>query len=210
MQRHIVLLGDSIFDNKSYVADGRSVLEHLQEALPKDDKATLLAVDGAVVRSVARQLERIPSSATHLVLSVGGNDALGLASTLFATSCGTVRDGLSQTVAACQVFANEYRQLTSELVGRGLPLTMLTIYDAVPGLGHAERGGLCVFNDIITRTAFEWQANLIDLRLLCRDPADYSSLSPIEPSHQGGRKIASAILQTVRAREDGIAVFASS
>lgn len=69
MARHIVLLGDSIFDNALYVPGGQSVLEHLRGAMPKGDKATMVALDGATVSSVFRQIERIPDDATHLVLS---------------------------------------------------------------------------------------------------------------------------------------------
>jgi hypothetical protein len=42
---HIVLLGDSIFDNKSYVgASGIDVVTHLRETLPNDWQATLKAL----------------------------------------------------------------------------------------------------------------------------------------------------------------------
>lgn len=74
---HIVLLGDSIFDNGVYVPGEPDVVRQLQGVLPQGWRASLLAVDGAVTRSVASQLQRLPGDATHLVLSVGGNDALG-------------------------------------------------------------------------------------------------------------------------------------
>jgi hypothetical protein len=48
-----------------------------------------------------------------------------------------------------------------------------------------------LFNDVITRTAFAIGAALIDLRLICDADEDYAN--PIEPSVQGGDKIASAI-----------------
>ncbi|HYP49736.1 MAG TPA: hypothetical protein VEQ34_02255, partial [Pyrinomonadaceae bacterium] len=74
---HVVLLGDSIFDNKSYVgAGGKDVVAHLREAIPADWRATLKAVDGSVTGNVSRQLSDVPETATHLIISVGGNDAL--------------------------------------------------------------------------------------------------------------------------------------
>ena len=42
-----------------------------------------------------------------------------------------------------------------------------------------------------TRAAFARSVPVIDLRLICTEPADYAN--PIEPSVQGGQKIASAI-----------------
>ena len=52
------------------------MIQHLRSRLPKGDRASLLAVDGAVTNSILRQLTRLPADASHLVVSVGGNDAL--------------------------------------------------------------------------------------------------------------------------------------
>jgi len=49
-----------------------------------------------------------------------------------------------------------------------------------------------VFNDVITRAAFSRGLALIDLRLICDEDSDYAN--PIEPSVQGGAKMARAIL----------------
>ena len=43
---HVVLLGDSIFDNGDYVKPKPAVIEQLKKALPKGWKTTLAAVDG--------------------------------------------------------------------------------------------------------------------------------------------------------------------
>jgi hypothetical protein len=74
---HIVLLGDSIFDNAAYTRGQPDVVAHLRSMLPDGWKATLLAVDGATTARLTPQLERVPSDATHLIVSIGGNDALG-------------------------------------------------------------------------------------------------------------------------------------
>ncbi len=70
---HIVLLGDSIFDNKSYVRGGLDVVAHLRQQMPDDWKATLCAVDGNVVENVQTQILSLPDDATHLFISAGGN-----------------------------------------------------------------------------------------------------------------------------------------
>lgn len=194
---HIVLLGDSIFDNAVYVPGGPSVLEHLLRMLPDGWQATLLAVDGATVSSTHAQLGRIPHDATHLVLSAGGNDALLTGGDLFHAEAADVREALEKIGSVSDEFASEYKHLVNELRSKHLPLTLCTVYDSIPGLTPAELAGLCVFNDTITRTAFETGATLIDLRTVCREAADYSSISPIEPSASGGRKIASAIASAV-------------
>ena len=77
MMAHVVLLGDSIFDNARYVPGRPAVIEQVRQALPGGWRASLLAVDGHVTGDVAGQLRGLPADATHLVVSAGGNDALG-------------------------------------------------------------------------------------------------------------------------------------
>jgi hypothetical protein len=49
---HVVLLGDSIFDNSRYTRGEPDVVTHLRGVLPAGAQATLLAVDGTVTRSM--------------------------------------------------------------------------------------------------------------------------------------------------------------
>ena len=73
---HVVLLGDSIFANAAYTQGGPDVLTHLQRVLPVNWRGTLCAVDGATTSDLASQLASVPSDASHLVVAIGGNDAL--------------------------------------------------------------------------------------------------------------------------------------
>ena len=50
---------------------------------------------------------------------------------------------------------------------------------------------LSILNDCITRASAERGVSLLDLRVICNEDADFAN--PIEPSVQGGRKIAGAI-----------------
>src|SRR5918994_6016571 len=63
---HVVLIGDSIFDNAAYPSGGPDVVSQVRELLAPGWKATLLAVDGSTTDHVARQLARLPTQATHL------------------------------------------------------------------------------------------------------------------------------------------------
>lgn len=190
--RHIVLLGDSIFDNAAYVGGGPDVVRQLAERLPQGSRASLLAVDGAVVNGVARQLGRIPANATQLVVSAGGNDALE-ASGVLGEKVRTVAEAVGRLAAISEAFAQGYRAMLDEVLALRLPTALCTIYDA--NYPEPERriivSALSVFNDVITRAAFARGLPLIDLRLICDKPGDYAN--PIEPSVQGGAKIASAI-----------------
>ena len=73
--KHLVLLGDSIFDNKAYVKGGLDVLAHLRQQMPAQWQATLRAVDGNVVEDVPKQTKGLPHDVTHLIVSAGGNNA---------------------------------------------------------------------------------------------------------------------------------------
>ena len=73
---HVVLLGDSVFDNKAYVGGGLDVIAQVRRRIPDVWKVSILAVDGSVVEDVRKQALDLPDDATHLVVSVGGNDAI--------------------------------------------------------------------------------------------------------------------------------------
>jgi hypothetical protein len=193
---HVVLLGDSIFDNERYVPDRPPVIKQLQAGLPSGWRASLLAVDGHMVDDVAEQLSALPSDATHLVVSVGGNDALGVSGFLreAADSVAEVFDRFHEIQAG---FRSDYRQMLEAVLATGKPLIVCTVYDAVPGLSPAEVTALAAFNDVILREAFAAGLPVIDLRLICNRANDYSHVSRIEPSAVGGAKIAAAIQRVV-------------
>jgi hypothetical protein len=125
---HLVLLGDSIFDNAAYVRGGPDVVAQLRETLPDGWRATLLAVDGAVIADVPRQLARLPADATHLVVSAGGNDALRHADLLDRPGRSSA-EVLAALADAAAGFEARYRALLDALAARALPTTLCTIYN---------------------------------------------------------------------------------
>lgn len=197
---HVVLLGDSIFDNAAYVSGEPDVVEQVRRALPSGWKATLAAVDGDTVAGVPGQLARVPADATHLALSVGGNDAI-VASGVLQEPAATVGEGLELLAEAVAAFRDRHGAMLRKVLGLGKPLVVCTVYDAVPGLPAASRLGLTGFNDVILRAAIDARLPVIDLRAVCAEAADYSPLSPIEPSSAGGAKIADAIARAVTAHD---------
>lgn len=190
---HVVLLGDSIFDNRAYVGGGPDVVSQLRPRLPEGWRATLRAVDGAVTGGVAAQVQALPPDASHLVVSVGGNDALRISGVLDegARSVAGVVNRLGEIREA---FQRDYRAMLAAVLARRLPTAISTIYDANypdPLRQRMVITGLTLFNDVITREAFARGLPLLDLRLVCDAAEDYAN--PIEPSVQGGAKIAAAI-----------------
>ena len=87
-------------------------------------------------------------------------------------------------------FEQSYKALMSDLLSLNRPLMVCTIYDSVPGLVEPLKLALALFNDVIIRNAVSSGVPILDLRMICTESGDYSTKSPIEPSSQGGNKIA--------------------
>ena len=193
MNGHVALLGDSILDNGAYTSGGPDVVTQLQGMLPSGWRASLLALDGAMMGDLAHQLHRLPSDVTHVVISIGGNDVMQNLDVLRlrVKSSADALLGLGKRV---QGFERGYRAAIDRVRRLGQPATICTIYNGnLSGQeGAAARVALMGFNDVILRVAFEAELQVIDLRLVCNEPADYAD--PIEPSSHGGEKIARAIV----------------
>lgn len=194
---HVVLLGDSIFDNAAYVDSGPAVIAQLRERLPHGWQATLLAVDGSVIGNVLYQLDRLPTDATHLIVSIGGNDALGQ-SGLLGDPAQSVAEVLQRLAVIADEFERDYRRALELILRRNLATALCTIYYPAfpdPLMQRLAVTGLTVFNDTIIRAAFGAGLPLLDLRLICNELTDYAN--PIEPSVAGGAKITKAIAHLV-------------
>ena len=195
---HLVLLGDSIFDNAGYVAQGEpDVCAQLQAHLKSGDRALRLAADGNTIEDVASQVKRLPVDATHLIVSIGGNNLLMQLGVLDepATSVYEVMDRLAQIASS---FTETYEDMLTVLLAHGLPTVVCTIYNPrfpTPELQLAVSTALRVFDDCIIGCALEAGIPVIELRAVCNEVNDYAN--PIEPSAQGGEKIAQAILRVI-------------
>ncbi len=193
--KHVVLLGDSIFDNKAYVGSGPDVITQLRDDLPSGWAATFAARDGSITADIKGQLKAI--DATHLVVSAGGNDALQ-EKALIEESAQSVAEVLDKLAKIKAAFAKSYGAMLDGVLARKLPTAVCTIYEARysdPTERNIAGVGLSVFNDVIMREAFTRGVPVIDLRLIMDDDSDYAT--DIEPSVEGGAKIAKIIATVV-------------
>jgi hypothetical protein len=203
---HIVLLGDSILDNGAYVVPGEDVSSRLKERLP-NDRVTLLARDGAVIDGALEQLTGVPSDATHLVISAGGNDALRSVGVL-GEPARTVADALGRVLIIRDRFADRYRKLLDGAQRFDPPTAICTIYDVrLPDLQQRALANLAlgVLNDVITREAASRRLALIDLRVMFTSEAHFANA--IEPSGHGSELIAAAIQDVVASHGTGPSVM---
>lgn len=190
----LVLIGDSIIDNGPYVAAGEpDVAAQIRKRLGV--AVEMRAVDGYTVADVAADLDRSPlSPGVPVVLSAGGNDALGHMDALQDPAPMPFAEALSRVHALRAAFAEGYGALLDRLIGR--PVLVFAIYNprfaGVEGrLQLPAEAGLSVFNDVILSEAMARGFTALDLRRVFTSPDDYAN--PIEPSSQGGHKIAEEV-----------------
>lgn len=200
---HIVLLGDSIFDNSPYVPAGMHVHAQLTSQLEPQHRVSLLARDGSTLADMMAQVARLADlaePADWLVVSCGGNDVLGLVGAMQAP-VGSVVEAVGLLAEWQAAFRRDYRRMLNIVQSRRKPVALATIYDSVPGLAPGLRTALAAFNDVILREAVAHRLPVLDLRVLCDEPGDYAAVSPIEPSAQGGAKIAASIAHLVHVHD---------
>lgn len=193
----VALLGDSILDNAPYVGGGTPVIGHVTAAIPEGSTATLLAVDGSRIENIGEQLSRLPSGVTHLVISVGGNDAIDCID-VFDEPVRLVSEALTALGERRSRFWLAYKEMVQQVSALALPTVLCTIYNPrfdEPGIQGRASTALALFNDCIILEAQERGFPVIDLRRVCTSDDDYAN--PIEPSDQGGARIAQAISRVV-------------
>lgn len=193
----ITLLGDSSLANLAHVGPPELITQ-LRGLLPAGWQAHLAAVDGARVVDVHRQLAGVPAESTHLVVSVGGNDAIALTAKL-RTPAPDLGSALAYVDAHRRRFAEHYRALLDTIGELRRPTVVCTLYE--PRLEPPERSRIAetivaLLNDAIVAAAVEHDAAVLDLRPLSRDPANL--VSPIELNHRGAGMLAGSILRVVR------------
>jgi len=201
--KHIVLLGDSVFDNKAYINGGLDVIAHIRRQIPAGWKASLRAVDGSVVENVRKQALDLPDDATHLVISAGGNDAI-LTSDILQQKVASSAEVLDILADVADEFEYRYREMLRGVLSLKKPTAVCTIYYPripEPFTQKIAVAALATFNDVIIRHAFLAGVPLIDLRLVCDEDSDYAN--EIEPSEKGGGKIANVIVRLVSEHDFG-------
>ena len=208
-KKHIVLAGDSIFDNGSYVPGQPDVAQQLRNQLGEDSNVTLLAIDGDVTKDVHNQLTQLPEDTSHLFISVGGNDALGQLH-IFTDPVSSVGEGFLKFSRVQTTFQQEYKAMLENALSLNIPTTICTIYKPCfyhPDMSRVESyvgngvsntdlqnvsvTALTAFNDVILQEAVTKGIPVMDLRVMYDNVADYAN--PIEPSTIGGQKMVSVM-----------------
>jgi lysophospholipase L1-like esterase len=210
---HVALLGDSVFDNAAYVGGGPDVATQVKSSAGGLE-VTLLARDGATIADIGSQARGLDPATTHVVVSIGGNDALR-ASGVLEEPASSVAAALAKLSEVREKFSRDFSNMVAGLTGTGvgtrpIAVAFCTIYEPrfPPERRRLASAALCLLNDAITREVFANGFTLIDLRLVCNEDDDFAN--PIEPSVKGGSKIARAITRFVTDDPPTACVFANS
>ena len=203
LNKELVLLGDSIIDNKTYVLDGEfSVLEHIKSKT--ETPVTQLALDGATTDDVINsQINVIPFGTSHIVLSIGGNDLLNEIGFLMEDFKYTPNQVLERCQSLIAPITQKYESIVSQLKTTSRAnLLLCTVYEGnlegsvmYDDIAISSRAMLSLFNDSIYKTHNMFKTEILELRNIFVSPEDYAN--PIEPSHIGGEKLARAIYKWV-------------
>ncbi len=199
MSKHLILVGDSVFDNGAYILpDQADVKTQLKSKVdPMEWWVDLRARDGDYASDISRQISirPIPRHSTF-VLSVGGNDALGHIGILQEHILdGSMASALLRFREIRENFRKQYVGALNSILVHDKPLIVCTIYN--PKFPEADKqaqseAALSFFNDVITEEAIRRSLPIIDLRHVCSDPNALAN--PIEPSELGGDLITDAII----------------
>ena len=196
----LALIGDSILDNASYAHPAPDTATHLAGLLGPAWRVRLPARDGARIADVADQLDRLDGRPDVAVLSVGGNDVTAHMDLLARreTSAAAL---LGELLEIADAFDARYERVAASVAARAGRTVLCTIYEPPlepPVFARLARVPLAVLNDRIVRRARALGATALELRDVCREPADFTL--QIEPSAAGAARIAQAIAAVVEDR----------
>lgn len=198
----VVLLGDSILDNAPYTRPEPDTAAHLQRALGAGWSVRLLARDGATMSDLRWQLAELTSRPDHAVLSIGGNDATAHLGLLERRAAGG-GEVLDELLLIADEFGRRYEAAAAAVAERAARTILCTIYEAPlepPILARRARVPLAVLNDRIVRAGARLGLDVLELRTVCTEPADY--VRQIEPSPRGAARIAQAIAAVLLGRPE--------
>ena len=193
-RKHVILLGDSVFDNNIYITSGNSVMKHLAEITPEHVTFTLIAKDNTKTSAMQEQLRNIPNDATHLIVSCGGNDALANTD-IFQLQCKNVAEALALVEQRIRIFDVDHARMILWLAKFNLPTTLCTIYDAdFPYPDNiVVKSALRMFNEIIMTNSILANMPVLDLRNIFTESRDF--VNTWEPSRVGGQKLAESLVR---------------
>jgi len=195
-KQHFILLGDSVFKNDVYVANGKSVDVLLKEKT--NGETTTLAVNDSIISDVYYQLDKIPDSLksrsasvkvyknTTIFLSVGGNDILAQFD----------EKNKEFDIKIIDTIFTAYEKLvkTIQAVMPNAIIVLVDIYYPENIKYKKYHKIIETWNEKLDKFARENNFELLQISLVLTLPEDFTF--DIEPSAIGSEKIVDAIMKS--------------
>jgi hypothetical protein len=184
--KNIVLIGDSMLNNSTYVLGGESVPDLLSKKFVGNTVYNF-AKDGATISDCYAQLDKISTdlnnSNTYVVFSCGGNNILNS------------RVKMDQT--AINKLFTEYSELVKSIKTRASNslIYVLNLYTPTSGRYVSYHSAINQWNKLLEDNAPSLQYEIIKTSNLLVTDEDFAY--NIEPSYKGGKKIADAIYNSL-------------
>jgi hypothetical protein len=181
----VVLLGDSILKNNSYVSDGKGVDNMLEE---RNIKVYSIAENNSKIVDVYSQINKIPldinNKSTIIFLSSGGNDILSF----YVDQNGDATDTgfLNTMLSAYKTMVKSIQTRMTEC-----KIVLLDIYYPTSNQFSQYRPIIEEWNTLIANYARENSLGLLQISQSVTATEDFTL--GIEPSEKGGTKIAQQI-----------------
>jgi len=176
----IILLGDSMLNNSKYVENGESVFDIIKN---KNKNVLNYAVDNSKIQNINNQISKIASvydtPETYIFLSVGGNDIL---------------NSPSQHDESTELLFNNYLKVINNIKNkfRKAKIVALNIYHPQADYYRLYYKPIDKWNKLLEQNKFEGYT-VLNVDKLIVDKNDL--VQDIEPSRQGSKKIADAIVK---------------
>jgi lysophospholipase L1-like esterase len=182
-EKTIILLGDSILKNNTYVKHGKSVEDLLKE---KQSIVYSFAKDNASIVDIYEQLNQIPTDlnleSTIIFLSVGGNDILA-----------TYMDREETSTDALKPMFAAYKKLTKSIQAKMnlSRLVLMNIYYPTNIKYSQYKPILQEWNKMVDDYAREESIKVVRIENVLVESTDFTV--GIEPSETGGVKIVNSM-----------------
>jgi hypothetical protein len=181
----VILMGDSVFNNSSYVSDGMSVYDILKNKLTN---IINVAKDGATINDLYEQLDKISidlnKTNTYIFISAGGNDILNKRRVL--------------TTKEIEELFNKYVSFLKALKSKlsSVKINIVNLYLPTNPKYQLYKPSVNKWNKLIKENSNNIGEiyNVIDLYSLLKSPEDF--VYDIEPSEIASNKIANLIYIT--------------
>jgi hypothetical protein len=133
---------------------------------------------------------------------MGGNDLLNHISFLKSKVELTPKEVMEQAVCKLAPIKHRYRSIVKKLSQQDSNILLCTVYEGnlssdifYRDISFASMAMVSMLNDIIFSTGATFNVDVLELRNIFTEEQDYAN--PIEPSHIGGKKLASRILDWI-------------